>query len=375
MQNKNKPLLAILSSGLEKRKDRGYEQSSYKLFKNILNDPDFGCDVELFKGTGKKGNKEYPIRSFAQFQWVKKMGDKIFNDSYVFEYIFFSLFFILYAGIKRKKFDVIYTQEPRVSKTLYQLRFLLRGKPRLVFAMGVKMTPEHYVNICDRAQIVNIEHYEKAINQYPDLDKFYLIANPGSDASIYNGKLLKDDIKKKYNITTKYTLISVGAINRNIKRMDYIVEEFKNIPDNWTLVLIGNPQDKNLISLAKENFGHRFKHFFVDPKNIPEFYAMADIFVLASIVEGFPNVLLESISNSVPPIMHKRELHQWALKKDELLVDMTVPGKLSEFINKMNEDKLKTYSKYVKKLYINTYTWEAQRKEYQRILLLNDKND
>ncbi|MGQ1892045.1 glycosyltransferase family 4 protein [Thermophagus sp. OGC60D27] len=364
-----KPLVAILSSGLEKRKDRGYEQSSYKLFQNILNDKTFGCDVELYKGTGNKKYKEFVIRSFAQYRWVKKLGDIVFNDSYVFEYIIFGLFFIFYSGIKRKKFDIIYTQEPRVSKTLYQLKFLLRGKPKIVFAMGVKMTPEHYVNICDRSQVVNIEHYQKAINQYPNLKKFFLIANPGSETTIYKGPLSKSEIRQKYGISSKYVLLSVGAINKEIKRMDYIIDEFENISNDWTLVLVGNPQDKNLIDTAYQKYGSRFKHFFVSPQDIPEFYAMADLFVLASVVEGFPNVLLQAIANGTPVIMHKRELHKWALQNDKFLIDMTRKNELASYINQLDIDKLKIQSEQVRNLYEDKFTWNAQKKEYQKLLL------
>lgn len=372
MSNSKLKKLAILSSGLEKRRDRGYEQSSYKLFDNIRNDKEFGCLVELYKGSGQNNNHdEFVIKSFANKRWVKKLGDKVFSDSYVFEYIIFAVFFIIHCLLRNKRFDVIYTQEPRVAKTLYQLKPLLKGRPRIVFAMGVKMTPEHYVNISDRVQIVNIEHYKNATKMYPTSNKFILLENPNSILSVYNGADNRNSLRAKYNIKTQNVLLSIGAINSTIKRMNYVISEFKNVNQNWTLVLVGNPQEEELLHEATNSLGERFRHFFVEPKDIPELFALADIFALASIVEGFPNVLLESISNQVPSIMHKRELHEWALENSNFLVDMTIPGALSSFINSLTEDRWNSEKQHLKALYETRYSWDVQRYKYQQLLLEN----
>ena len=178
--------IAILSSGLDKRKDRGYENSSYNLFSNLKSDKTDLYKVDLYKGTGKRKNGEFVVRSFASTKIIHFSGNKIFNDTYVFEYIVFALFYIFYNWFNRRKYDVIYTQEPRTAKTLYQLKFLLVGKPKIVFGMGVKMTSEHYINICDRAQIVNIEHFNEAQKSFPESNKFVLIPNPGSIKKSYS---------------------------------------------------------------------------------------------------------------------------------------------------------------------------------------------
>lgn len=48
--------IAILSSGLEKRKDRGYENSSYNLFSNLKSDKSRVYEVDLYKETGNSIN-------------------------------------------------------------------------------------------------------------------------------------------------------------------------------------------------------------------------------------------------------------------------------------------------------------------------------
>ena len=81
--------------------------------------------------------------------------------------------------------------------------------------------------------------------------------------------------------------------------------------------------------------------------------------------------MLESISNQVPSIMHKRELHEWALENSNFLVDMTIPGALSSFINSLTEDRLNSEKQHLKALYETRYSWDVQRYKYQQLLLEN----
>ena len=358
--------IAILSSGLEARKDRGYENSSWNLFLDLKKED--GYNVHLYKGSGVKRKDEFIVKNFGKKKWVRWMGNKI-GDTFVFEYILFALSYIFFNFFWRRKYNTLYTQEPRVAKTLYQLRFLLPGKPIICFGMGVSMEPEHYVNIADRIHIVNVEHYDNAIKQFPKVDKFSLIPNPGSISKKYNGKRNKKELRELYGIKTNKVLISVGAINKKIKRMDYVVDEACKLPSDWTLVLVGINQNEDIINMGKEIMKDRFIHLFVSPEQISELYFMSDIAVLASFYEGFPNVVLEASQNSVAPILHDCKRNRWILKTEsDLLVDMSKKGALVELINSKNDDWFREKGVNVKRIYNENYSWEALRSNYIEFL-------
>lgn len=246
------------------------------------------------------------------------------------------------------------------------------GNPKTVFAMGVKMTFEHYINICDRAQIVNIEHYNEAKKSFPDSNRFILIPNPGSLEKSYTGTLAKKIIREKYNIQTKYVLTSVGAVNKGIKRMDDVVKEASKLSEDWTFVLVGKNQDNSIIKLGKKLLGERFIYLFVAPNDIPELYYMSDLTTLASTVEGFPNVILEATQNGIVPILYYWLLNKWAVKDDPLLVNMLQENTLSNLINNIDKKWMKEKGGQCKNIYNNNYSWNVLRKQYLDLLLKRD---
>ena len=103
----------------------------------------------------------------------------------------------------------------------------------------------------------------------------------------------------------KKKLISVGRLSEE-KQFDILISVFQKLifdfPD-WVLVILGEGNiryqlEKQIKSLKIEN------HVFLpgNTGNIGEWYASADIYVLTSRYEGFPNSLVEAMAYGLPVI-------------------------------------------------------------------------
>jgi len=103
----------------------------------------------------------------------------------------------------------------------------------------------------------------------------------------------------------KKVIISAGRLNI-LKQFDLLIRSFSNIHNEypeWNLVILGDGEEKeNLVKLAF-NLNINDKVFFPGSiGNISDWYVRADLFVLPTKMEGFPNVLLESMSYGLPCI-------------------------------------------------------------------------
>lgn len=100
----------------------------------------------------------------------------------------------------------------------------------------------------------------------------------------------------------------IGAVGnlRPIKGQKYLLQAMPEIlrrVGNARLVLIGQGQEEqNLKNLARELGVEDKIHFLGYKKNASEMIGMFDVFVLPSLSEGFPNVLLEAMMAQVPVV-------------------------------------------------------------------------
>jgi len=235
------------------------------------------------------------------------------------------------------------------------------------------MEPKEYIQMGDVFHQVSIENYKKQVSYFKEnkINKeTFLIPHFINDTSD-NLKQTKEELRNKFGIQTKKVLLSVGVINRS-KNMEYIIRETNKLSKDWTLVLCGKIGESDLIKLGKELLGKRFIHLFVNRNDIPEVYAVADLFVLASIQEGFGIVSIEAMSAGLPVILHDKELFRWILKDDTVCIDMTKENALSSFINNKlinNPNWFKEKGISNRKLFENNYSWTAVKKEYLNLLL------
>ncbi len=119
---------------------------------------------------------------------------------------------------------------------------------------------------------------------------------------------------KRYHVTKKEpkykfdkkTICSVGRLNISLKGFDLLLEAFKLLekkhPD-WNLVIFGEGKDRFKLEELISIYNLKDRVFLPGKiENPKDTIVNADIFVLSSLEEGFPNVLLEAMSVGLPSI-------------------------------------------------------------------------
>jgi len=99
------------------------------------------------------------------------------------------------------------------------------------------------------------------------------------------------------------TLISVGHLVEN-KGHHIAIEVLEKLP-NFRLVIVGGGEERNALEILTSRLGVAQRVFFagrVAQQNLSVYYSAADILILASSREGWPNVLLEAMACGTPVV-------------------------------------------------------------------------
>lgn len=100
-------------------------------------------------------------------------------------------------------------------------------------------------------------------------------------------------------------LLAVGRLGAE-KRFGQLIDSFAGLArrfTDWNLVILGEGEERERLEIIRDALDMKAKiHLPGYVGNLGEWYERADLFVLNSQFEGFPNVLLEVMSYGVPAV-------------------------------------------------------------------------
>lgn len=225
-----------------------------------------------------------------------------------------SLFPIL-KEIKKQKPDIVFSGFGEVNA---YLSMFIKLFPKTKFiARETNVVSKHVTRKEIRFFYKFYNNYHKIICQSDDMQNDLL-----QNFKIKNDKLIKinnpvdfDFIEDKLKISEKpevfnndfKNVVAVGNLSSR-KGFDNLLNVFSHLKNEKILLhILGDGRDKDLLHQMKKDLNLDNVNFHGQQKNPYQFLKFADLFVLSSRYEGFPNVLLEagacgtySLANNCP---------------------------------------------------------------------------
>ncbi len=367
----------LLCSGLG-RVQRGYESFARECYDSLKEDP--ALEMRLLKGAGPRAPGEDVVPClFRETPAAALLGEKLMRRSPILgEYATFflgSLPFLI-----RYRPDVLFFSDAPLGKFYQRWRRLSRRPFRMLFCNGGPATLAELVSPRD-IRTPRFDHIHQVAPRY--LEAATQAGIPAAKQTLLvqgvrlpdDGHLLSDAervaLRGRLGLPPdRPLLLSVAAINRGHKRLDYVVEELARMPlqDRPFLMMLGQQdhQTEEVRAIAERLLGpDGYRIATVHYREVGDYYRAADLFVLASLNEGFGRVLLEAMTYGLPCFAHDYDVAQYVLGDYGHMADLRQEGALGALLSRSlsggrDEERRREIQRYV----ADRFSWQSLRPDY-----------
>jgi glycosyltransferase involved in cell wall biosynthesis len=331
--------IVIASSGLG-HVARGIEAWAHDLSRALLAR---GLDVTLCKGGGQAQAAHEHIlpcwqRSAAstrrllnllprRLTWRVGLG-----SAYGLEQSSFALCLVDY--LRRRQADILHVQDPQVALIAQYAHRLGLIPTRTILAHGTEEPPA-FLRKITYLQHLAPWHLQAARHAGAWKPTWTAIPNFIDTATFHPGRA--DDLRAELGIPADARVVlSVAAIKRKHKRIDYLLSEFAKIRQPSYLIIAGGceAETESLVQEGRQLLGDRVRFLVGFPRQrMAELYRAADLFVLGSLFEMMPIALLEATASGLPCLVNRHPIFQWISGPGAQAIEMEAPGALAQAID------------------------------------------
>ena len=363
------PVRVLLAcSGLE-HANRGFESFARECFNRLRDHP--RLDMWLIKGSGPDGDRERSVPSIKRDDALARALGRIRGSGMKVEQAAFAL--SLQPEILRRKPDVVYFSEWYTGVGLNKLRRLNRQNYALVLSNG-SMVATGFEPF-DRVHQHTAPAYEVVLKRGADPRRQTLlpVAFELPDSAPTDDERLT--LRDRLGLPRERTIgISVAALNRWHKRLDYVITEVARLPEQQRplLLLVGQPEPETdeLRKLGQELLGEEGHRFLtVSRGEVDSLLRASDFFVLGSLAEGLPRALVEAMGHGLPCLAHDYSVARYAMGPHGVLADFTQDGALAGLLEQQAGSGWDRAQAEARRRYVyDNFSWDTLTPRYVDML-------
>lgn len=335
-----RPKVFIVCSGLG-RINRGYESFFRGCFDELVDE--LQIDLALFKGTGARGRREFPLWNLPRnSRSARRLGKLVGRSGYFVEQ--FTFFLNLLPHLAAKRPDVVYVSDVSLANLLRLAKRCLRCEYNVLFNNNGPVVPR-LLHRWDHIQQVSPQHLEQALATGVPEERQTLLPSAVTIPRAFQpcDSVERTTLREQLGLPrNRPVVLSVGAIDGGRKRMDYVVREVAGLPTPRPfLLLLGQrtSDSSRIISLARQLLSDDgFDARTVAREEVGRFYRAADLFVLASLDEGFGLAYAEAMSHGLPCLVHDHQTARFVLGDAGHYADLSRDGGLCGLMNTVLPD-------------------------------------
>jgi 1,2-diacylglycerol 3-alpha-glucosyltransferase len=360
--------VVILSPGLGIAA-RGFERAARENFEALRHEP--GLDVHLVKGRGRRAERERVAATVSRegrlARWVAGRRDR---PDFWLEQLVFSV--TVQPQLLRLRPDVVMLGEWTLTRALGHWRKVARHRFRILLYNGAAAEPP-YPDAADHVQQLTPDVFDAALAAGVPAD-FQTVLPHGLAIPAHFERPQEEEraaTRRRLGLPAGPLLISVGALNRWHKRMDYLVEEVASLSSPPHLLMLGSSEEetRGVLGLARRLLGPEgFTARTVAQPEVPAYYLAADAFVLASGYEPFGLAMVEALSHGLPVIAQDTPRSRWILGDEGVFGDFIRPGALAELIPAVMAGNSATGAEARHGRAYQMFSWDRLRPRYVEML-------
>lgn len=270
--------------------------------------------------------------------------------------------------------DVIYFSDENLGNLLWYWRQWTKQTYKLLFCNGGPILPPF--PRWDHIQQLAPTHFQTALSVGEPAEKQSLVPygiHMSSELHIL-APTEREALRHKLGLPQKCPLIlSVGTVNKGHKRMDYVIREIASLPEPRPYLLLLGQQDSEsseIFELGNSQLGtENFQLRTVAQGEVKDYYKVADAFVLASLSEGLPRVLLEAMSHGLSCLAHDYEIARFVVGKEGYLANFKLSGSLASLIPQALAEADDVSKRHLRhRTVYERFSWEKLRPDYVKLI-------